>query len=160
MDAFFLVAVIGYILAAVCLIISVFLYFKLQIPQVIRRLRTIPSKQKIAVKEKEQKQNRQRDAFHYAQNAEKLGLFDFESITGEQPQNAYESDVRKKSFSDTSGEGNNRTTVLQQGQAGSGTVVLNAAQTAKGTVVLQQAENGNHFRIIKNIVMIHTDETI
>lgn len=182
-NSFMVVAVIGYVLAAICLIISIYLYFKLQIPQVIKRLRTIPSKQRVAVKE--QAREKKQSSVGYSQRAEELGLFDFEEGRSTTQQRGYSAVTAQSRAGKTSEQAAgavrqkaqktvdntpkpasvpqgmvNATSVLGERQARPGTVVLNGTEE-KGTVVLQaQPAGGGSFQIIENIVFLHTDETI
>lgn len=160
-DVYLYISIAGYMLAVVCLMISVYLYMKLRIPQVIRRLRTIPSKQKAVIKERN-KVDRQKE---HLQNAEQLGLFDFESTTG---------NLNRKASPPITNQGQpvirnsiqhrdvTYTTVLnQQASNGPGTVVLNArAPSQQQTDVRNMAVQQDGFYVKKNIVFINTSEMI
>lgn len=157
-DPLLVVAVIGYVLAAICLIISIYMYIKMQIPQVIKRLRTIPSKQKIAVKEQEK--GTHKEAFHYTENAEALGLFDFKEPDHSVKKNGAAQQENANTSPNGLQGGNMQTSVLTGGRGRAGTVVLSNGVKA-GTSVLQPS-GGAHkdFVILKSIVLIHTEETI
>lgn len=129
-DIFFVISIVGYVLALICLIIAITLFFRLKIPYVIKDLNGTLAQMEISDLRKRtmNKQNIHIDIF----------------------------DPENKTFSKLSGKLNNQNIINQQeslsynqGIGDMGTTVLQSNKIIN-----------KDFIIVKDIVYIHTDEKI